>query len=250
MKALILNSGTGSRMSELTSSIPKCLVRLKSGETILDRQLRQLSAAGVRDVVMTTGYLAETVESACERFSGSYSGSYSPKMNFEFVHNPDYSSTNYIYSIYLAQKHLCGDIIKLHGDLVFDDELISDMLSQKESCMAVSDVKPLPQKDFKAVIHGGKVTRVDIHSFENALYAQPIYKLNSADWELWLSEITRFCESDIKNCYSEEAFNKISDKINIFPYNVKTRLCMEVDTPEDLELANKELSGADEGSNA
>ena len=236
MKALILNSGMGSRMSDLTANIPKCLVRLAGGEAILERQLRQLAASGIRSVVMTTGYMAEAVEKACERFSD--------RMNFDFVHNPDYSSTNYIYSIYLARELLRGDIIKLHGDLVFDDELASDMLSQKNSCMAVSDVKPLPQKDFKAVLLGGKIVRVDIHSFENALYAQPIYKLNAQDWNLWLGEIAQFCESDIKNCYSEEAFNKISDEINIFPYNVKMRLCMEVDTPEDLNIANTELADA------
>ena len=258
LKALILNSGMGTRMSGMTSNIPKCLVRLADGDTILERQLRQLRTAGIRNVVMTTGYLAETIEEACARFadsfadnssdgsSDSFPGSSSPKMNFEFVHNPDYSSTNYIYSIYLAREKLRGDIIKLHGDLVFDDELISDMLSQKDNCMAVSDERPLPEKDFKAVIHGGKVTRVDIHTFENALYAQPIYKLSAQAWALWLDEIVHFCESDIKNCYSEEAFNKISDKISIFPYNVKMRLCMEIDTPEDLAIANKELSDTGE----
>ena len=236
MKALILNSGMGSRMSDLTATIPKCLVRLAGGETILERQLRQLGAAGIRDVVITTGYMAEAVEKACERFSDN--------MNFEFVHNPDYSSTNYIYSIYLARELLRGDIIKLHGDLVFDDELISDILIHKSSAMAVSDVRPLPEKDFKAVVNGGKIVRVDIHTFENALYAQPLYKLDACDWELWLDEIVRFCESDIKNCYSEEAFNKISDCLNILPFNVKMRLCMEVDTPEDLNIANAELAGS------
>ena len=56
MKALILNSGLGSRMGVLTSEHPKCMTEISPRETILSRQLNQLSEAGIRDVVITTGY--------------------------------------------------------------------------------------------------------------------------------------------------------------------------------------------------
>ena len=55
MKALILNSGKGTRMAPLTDRQPKCLTELRPGETILSRQLRQLSEAGIGEVVLTTG---------------------------------------------------------------------------------------------------------------------------------------------------------------------------------------------------
>ena len=42
MKALILNSGLGSRMGVLTSEHPKCMTELNSKETILSRQLNML----------------------------------------------------------------------------------------------------------------------------------------------------------------------------------------------------------------
>ena len=47
MKALIFNSGLGSRMGELTNNNPKCLVKLYNGETILERQIRILSELGI-----------------------------------------------------------------------------------------------------------------------------------------------------------------------------------------------------------
>ena len=46
MKALILNSGLGSRMGVLTSEHPKCMTEISPRETILSRQLRQISEAG------------------------------------------------------------------------------------------------------------------------------------------------------------------------------------------------------------
>lgn len=57
MKALILNSGLGSRMGVLTSEHPKCMTEISTKETILSRQLRLLAEAGIEEVVITTGIL-------------------------------------------------------------------------------------------------------------------------------------------------------------------------------------------------
>ncbi len=42
MKALILNSGIGHRMGDITKTHPKCMTVLKGGQTILQRQLKLL----------------------------------------------------------------------------------------------------------------------------------------------------------------------------------------------------------------
>ena len=65
MKALILNSGLGSRMGVLTSEHPKCMTEISPRETILSRQLRQIAEAGIRDVVITTGYYDEVLVNYC-----------------------------------------------------------------------------------------------------------------------------------------------------------------------------------------
>ena len=44
MKALILNSGMGSRMGALTSEHPKCMTEVRPNETIISRQLKQICA--------------------------------------------------------------------------------------------------------------------------------------------------------------------------------------------------------------
>ena len=53
MKALILNSGLGSRMGVLTSEHPKCMTEISPTQTILSRQLKMLADAGVTDVVLS-----------------------------------------------------------------------------------------------------------------------------------------------------------------------------------------------------
>ena len=54
MKAFIFNSGVGSRLGDLTKDLPKALVKLKSGETILGRQLRLLKTVGIKDIIIST----------------------------------------------------------------------------------------------------------------------------------------------------------------------------------------------------
>ena len=39
----------------------------------------------------------------------------------------------------------------------------------------------------------------------------------------------------------ENAFNEVSDKCLIYPFDVKDKLCNEIDNPEDLENVKKRI---------
>lgn len=232
MKALILNSGMGSRMGVLTKEHPKCMTDIPNNETILSRQLRIIEQSGIKDVVITTGYYDEVLIEYC--------GTLNHNLNIKFVKNPIYSETNYIYSIYCAKDYLDDDIILLHGDLVFEPSVFNEVIKQKNSCMTVSTTLPLPEKDFKAVINENQILKVGIEFFDNALAAQPLYKLNRSDWAAWLEEIGEFCEHGNRKCYAENAFNMVSDKCKIYTFDFKEHLCAEIDTCEDLlDVSNK-----------
>ncbi|MBO4863873.1 MAG: phosphoenolpyruvate mutase [Eubacterium sp.] len=234
MKALILNSGLGSRMGVLTSEHPKCMTEVSSTDTILSRQLRLIEAMGISEVVMTTGYYDTVLMKYCDSLDLS--------LNITYVNNPIYDKTNYIYSIYCAKEYLRDqDIIFMHGDLVFEQSVLEDLISCPESCMKVSSTIPLPEKDFKAVVKDGYVKKVAIDCFDDAMEAQALYKLNKEDWNLWLDKIEEFCENDNRNVYAENAFNEISDSCHIKALDVQDRLCSEIDTSEDLEVVSKRL---------
>ena len=233
MKALILNSGLGHRMGVLTSEHPKCMTEISSKETILSRQLQLIAGAGIEEVVMTTGYFDEVLVRYCE--------SLDLPIRFTFVNNPLYDRTNYIYSIYCAKEHLDDDIILMHGDLVFENSVFDAVVTSPGSCMTVSSTLALPEKDFKAVIRDRKVVKVGIEFFENAMAAQPLYKLLKKDWKVWLDRIVAFCEEGNRKCYAENAFNEISGRCSILPLDFKDKLCAEIDTPEDLAVVSEEL---------
>lgn len=234
MKALILNSGLGHRMGVLTSEHPKCMTEITNKDTILSRQLKLIEQAGIKEVVMTTGYYDEILVNYCNGLGLD--------LHYTFVNNPLYDKTNYIYSIYCAREYLKDDdIVLMHGDLVFENRVFEDVLQNEQSCMTVSSTLELPEKDFKAVIRNGRIEKVGIEFFTDAMAAQPLYKLNLADWLIWLSKICEFCENDNRKCYAENAFNEISDNCNILPLDVKNSLCSEIDTPEDLAVVSAKV---------
>lgn len=229
MKALILNSGLGHRMGVLTSEHPKCMTEISITETILSRQLKLIAEAGITEVIMTTGYFDDVLISYCN--------SLSLPLHFTFVKNPIYDKTNYIYSIYCAKEYLQDDnIILMHGDLVFEASVLDDLIAFEHSCMKVSSVLPLPEKDFKAVVHNDRVDKVGVEFFTDAMEAQALYKLNKRDWKVWLDKISEYCEADNCKCYAEAAFNDVSDICEIHPFDVKDRLCTEIDTLRTLLL--------------
>lgn len=232
MKALILNSGLGSRMGDITSTHPKCMTEISEDETIVSRQLDILNKNGINSVVMTTGYYNEVLQEYCDSLGLG--------IKIAYVNNPKFRDTNYIYSIYCARKELHDDIIMMHGDLVFTSDILKGIINEKKSAMVVSSTLPLPEKDFKSVITNGVIEKIGINYFDNAQAAQPLYKLNREDWEIWLDNIINFCENNIVNCYAENAFNEVSDRCRIYPYDVKDKLCSEIDNSEDLErIKNK-----------
>ena len=225
MKALILNSGWGRRMGAASKYEPKCMTALNQEETIVSRQLRILNSCGIKDIVMTTGLFAEKLTDYCNSMPYDF--------NFIFVNNPLYEKTNYIYSMYLAGEYLNEDFVLLHGDLVFEKQVLQACISNQKSNMVVSSEAPLPEKDFKAEICNQKIGRIGTDFFENAVAAQPMYFLRQEDWKKWKDKIEAFVKEGKVNCYAEDALNEVICSCNIVPNDIGAQLCVEIDTAED-----------------
>ena len=233
MKALILNSGLGSRMGVLTSEHPKAMTEISARETILSRQLQMIADAGIEEVVMTTGYYDAVLINYCR--------SLDLPLHYTFVKNPVYDRTNYIYSIYCARKQLDDDILLMHGDLVFENEVFDRVLAFADSCMTVSSTLPLPEKDFKAVVKDGMVMKVGVEFFNDAMEAQALYRIKKDDWKVWLDKIIEFCESGRTNIYAENALNELEGAAGIHALDVGNLLCAEIDDPADLAVVSGKL---------
>lgn len=230
MKALILNSGRGTRMGDLTKEKPKCMTDIGCGETILSHQLRQAARAGIREAVITTGPFADALRAHVQGLDLPLSVTYVP--------NPDYASTNYIASIHLAAPYLRGEDIYLsHGDLVQQDSVLADLMAVEHSVMAVDSALPLPQKDFKARLSGGRIVEIGVGIFgADCVACQPAYKWLARDFGCWLDAMADFVARGQTGVYAENAFNALSGAAPLYPLELAGRLCSEIDDPHDLAV--------------
>jgi phosphoenolpyruvate phosphomutase len=227
MKALILASGSGTRLRPLTDNLPKALLDV-GGKTLLDYQLESLAKHGVNQVIITTGPFRERIEEHVRR---------NHNHKAVFVHNPIYNSTNYIYSLWLTRALIDSDILLLHSDLLFHDVLMRRLVEATDNRVLVNrQVKP-PEKDFKALVENDRVTRIGVDvSGPDTFFCAPMYRFSQEDFTLWLSTIDDFIRQGRVDCYAEDAFNQVSHRITLRPLYFE-EFCMEIDTAEDLETA-------------
>lgn len=239
MKAVIFNSGLGSRMAGLTKNNPKCMVVLYNGETILERQIRILSECGIKEFIITTGPFKEQLYEVADKFK---------HLQFQFVANEDYKTTNYIVSMNNARTFLDDDILLLHGDLVFNRNLVKKLLDNKKKSLCLyNEKKALPEKDFKGRLKDNKLVEVSITIFDTDCYAfQPLYKLDKCDLQLWKDKVAEFVEEGKVKVYAEDALNEITDCINIYGMSYKDDYIEEIDNEEDYRRVCFEIKQFDE----
>lgn len=234
MKAIIFNSGMGSRMGKLTQDKPKCMLKLYNGETILERQIRILNDCGIKDFIITTGPFKEQIYEVADKFKNS---------NFQFVTNDNYKNTNYIVSMNNAYELLNDDVLLMHGDLVFNKNLVVKLLvNENKSVCLYNEEKELPQKDFKGRFKDNKLVEVSVNIFDDDCYAfQPLYKLDKNDLQLWKEKVAEFVKDGNVKVYAENALNEITDNMHIYGMSYKDDYIDEIDNEEDYIRVSKEI---------
>ena len=239
MKAIIFNSGLGNRMGEFTRNNHKSMAPVTNGETIFHRQLRLLSAEGIKDFIITTGPFEDQLKAEAAKF---------PELNFTFVRNDIYNKTNYIYSMFLARDYINDDMLFLHGDLVFNRKLLRDVLNSADKNTAtVNFKKALPEKDFKGRVIDGKVVEVSIKIFdENCFAFQPMYKLEKATASAWVGKVVEFIHKGEDKCYAENALNEIFPALNIRAFSYENYYIDEIDNLDDHARVTAEIVAFDE----
>lgn len=128
-RAVILAAGKGNRIQHLTVDIPKCLIEV-NGKSLIEQALHALSLNYVNEAVIVVGYKSSLIR---ERLGNSFEG-----IKIIYVNACDYETTNNIRSLWDARDYLNEDIILVESDVIFDSNLITDLLREKGSSAAVS----------------------------------------------------------------------------------------------------------------
>ena len=113
MKLFILAAGKGERLMPLTKDIPKSLIDLGDGSTMISRQIQKAERSGIFDeIIVITGYRAAQIRNAIDEKQRD--------IRISFVHNPYYCISNNLMSMWTAHFLMRGnDFMITNGDNVY-----------------------------------------------------------------------------------------------------------------------------------
>jgi L-glutamine-phosphate cytidylyltransferase len=233
MKALILAAGRGTRIRSVHGERPKCLISC-DGETLLDRQINGLLATGIEDIGIVVGYESEQILShVCARHGRDVD-------RFQFIFNPQFATTNNIYSLWLARTWLRGDsFVCLNADVLCDPEILAPLVASKAPISMIVDPE-WRDETMKVVIHDGRIVRMSkrilAEEFDGTYIGITAF---SADvHSLFFRTMARWIAAGKVNEFFNVAVQDLADQgILVSPISTVGLPWAEIDDPSDLAFA-------------
>ncbi len=223
-RAIFIAAGFGSRLVPITFNTPKPLVRVH-GERIIDSLLDACLAAGIEEIYIVRGYLAEQFDQLLYKY---------PMV--KFLENPVYNEANNISSSLVA-KHLLSNAYVFEADLL------------------ISNPSIITKYHYTSDFLGIKVDRTDDWCFEVKDNVITEEKVGGTDcWQMvgisyWNEEDGKKLEKDIPEVYStpggkERYWEQVPLVYKKENYSVEVRECfmediVEIDTFRELKAIDK-----------
>ena len=239
MQGLILAAGMGKRLKALTADDTKCMVKV-NGVPLIDRMLGQLDGLGLERVVIVVGYKAERL---IEHIKGLPVAT-----PIVYVENPDYASTNNIFSLGLAADELAADdTILLESDLIFEDGVLEDLVADPRPTLALVDayqswmdgtVVTLDDEDHITSFVPGK--QMDFSHTQGYFKTVNVYKFaRDFSRDVYVPFLKAYMRALGVNEYYEQVLRVITmvDSTEVQGKRMEGRHWYEIDDLQDLDIA-------------
>ena len=156
MKGVVLAAGPGRRLRALTAALPKTLLPLSDGRTLLDVVLANLRSVALDDVVIVSGFAAERVAERVPELERRHA------VNIQLVFNDRAEEWNNAYSLWLAREAFATGALVVNGDTLHPPSVEETLLSGRgaDVLLAVDDRKPLGPEEMKVVTADGRLRRI------------------------------------------------------------------------------------------
>ena len=107
----------------MTRQKPKCLTML-AGKTLLEWQIEALTSAGVTEIGIVTGYLAQHIQVP----------------NAHYFHNSRWNETNMVFSLEMADVWLrTSPVLVSYGDIFYSPEPVETLINTKNDIALTYD---------------------------------------------------------------------------------------------------------------
>lgn len=224
MQAIIMAAGYGSRIAKIANNLPKSFLEIKD-EKLIERAIRLLRERGINDITVVTGYKSELFIDLLDD-------------NIKLVNNPLYFCTNVLGSFACGMGNLTDDFIFIHADTIFDETILDDLLTAKESGITLPvDFKLCIEEEMKVTTENGNVKvihkSIDLNIAEGEFIGIAKVKRSILS-ELKMAVIEELKEKNNHQDYFEAAIQNLINKGHaITCLATNGRPWIEIDFPED-----------------
>ena len=236
MKALIIAAGRGERFRPFTDENPKPLIPLL-GRPLIERVILAVREAGIKDLVIVTGYLGEKLRSFLG--DGSRYG-----VRIEYVENKRWPLGNGV-SVYEARNLIEEGFLLLMSDHVFNPKILCELEKcrvDEDECILCVDMQ------MKYVFDIDDATKVLVDGDRILQIGKELEDYNGVDMGIFLCSPSIFevLRRNIeKGRYSlTEAIRELANegKMRAFCLGDEEYFWIDVDTPRMEKIAEKILS--------
>ena len=235
-RAVVLCAGQGRRLLPLTSRLPKALLELDEGRTVLDGVLAALSAAGVLEATLVVGHAAAEVSARRAAFEADHG------LFVELVDNPEHASRNNAYSLWLGLSASGGGALVVNGDTLFSPVAVRRLATAPPAplTLAVDTIKPLGEEEMKVVFGSdGSLTRISKALDPRSAVGEYIglARVDPGAASTVVGALERVWSRD-GSLYYEDGFGEAAgDGLRVTMVEVGDLPWIEIDTPQDLDRA-------------
>jgi choline kinase len=222
----------------MTADAPKCLTEV-AGRSILARVVDNLRALEFERLVVVIGYQGDRIQEFLHENAGG--------LRIDYVYNPDYRTTNNIYSLWLARQQIRESFLLVESDLVFDASMMAGMLHPDK--IAISNILPWMNGTTVCLdVAGRRVTAFHVgkRTCDAPRYKTVnLYSLSLKTWTSVEKRLSRYVSEGRVSEYYEAVFaDMVADgSLTFDAVHFDSDRWYEIDTLADLREAEK-LFGA------
>jgi len=234
---LVLAAGAGRRLLPHTASLPKTLVPIADGVTILDVILGNLAAVGLTDIAVVVGHAADAIRVRVPDLEKAHG------VRLELIDN-DRIGWNNAYSLWLARDAFAGGALLVNGDTVHPAAVEKTLLAQRGAAvlLALDTLRELTDEAMKVRLDAGD-TVVRITKQMPVTEADGEY-IGAAVLEAAAADELAACLADTwrrdPQRYYEDGFQLLADRTGgVRAARLGAVDWVEVDDPADLSRARE-----------
>ncbi len=223
-RAIILAAGMGVRLQPLTLNRPKCLLPFL-GKTILEYQITQLKKCGITDIVVVIGYQARQVIQILPA-------------GVRYILNPDYQTTNSLYSLYLARENLDRAVLLMNGDVICDTQLLSGLIKDPfPNVLLVEFDKSLQDGEMNVRTQDGLVVEIGKHVLAAAADGESaqIVKFGSQSAALLKNEVEQWIQDQQVHAFPSNLYHVVIHQAGLRAMKTDRMTWFEIDTLKDYQ---------------